>query len=282
MYVNMHVDTQDFARVNVQFHSMVIAVTSKTGDLEYEMSCKTNFGGAGAELKVVPDKGVPFLPVGNIATQKLLTDLFDPKIPTSERKISRKRVNFLDKDNLDPRLQYDGKTVEDHSKGVYESWVGGGDAFCMHANDAFVNSGIEVDVKDAHNGCLDQGCTTKVVLGNEPNQYQTYFGPNMGMNREIIFRNISLGVKYCNFTIPNRGEDGVFYTDQYCKEVFDGPGKNRIRQVMKPSFTGVTINNAFGISDVHGNSYYETLGGPKPLFGFEQIAASVGINISNK
>jgi hypothetical protein len=234
----------------------------------------------------VPGTGVPLLPVGNPATQKLLTDLFDPKVPTLERKISRKRVNLLNKDNLDPRLHYEGETVEDHMRGVYEGWVGGGDAFCMHAADAYVLNGIEVDVKDAHNGCFDQGCTTKVVLGSEPNPYQKYFMPNKGMNREIIFRNISLGASHCTFKIPNRGQDGVFYTDQYCKEVYDGPGKNRVRQVMKPSFTGVTISDSFGISDVHGNSYYETVPSigerKKPLLGFEQVAASVGINVSDK
>jgi hypothetical protein len=291
IYVNMHVDTQDFARVNVQNHTMVIAITSKTGDLEFEMSCKANFGGSGADFKVTPDTGVPFLPVGNPATQKLLTDLYDPKLRYFERKINRKRINLLNKENPDPLLRYEGKTVEDRSRGVYEGWFGGGEAFCMHAADAFVTNGIEVDVKDSHNGCHDQGCTTKVVLGSEPNQYTKYFMPNKGMNREITFRNISIGASYCTFKIPSRAQDGVFYTDQYCKEVYDGPGKNRVRQVMKPSFTGVTISDSFAVSDVHGHSYYEISrpGGvdqkedeKKGLFGFQQVAASVGINVSDK
>jgi hypothetical protein len=290
MYVNLHAETKDISRVNVEFHTMVIAVTSKAGDLEYEMSCKTSFGGAGADFKSQPETGVPFLPMGNAASQKRLADMYDPEISYYDRKISRKRINLLNKDNPDTRLRYE--MVNNRNHGVYEGWLGaGGDAFCMNATEAYQTNGIDFDIKDAHTGCHDQACTSKVVLGSDPDEYRTIFRPNLGSNREIVFFGIVIGPNQCKFDLPTRISSGIFYTDQYCKEVFDGPGKNRVRQIMKPTFTGVNLNDAFAISDVHGHSYYEISrpGGPddfenekEGLEGFNQYEASLGINVSDK
>jgi hypothetical protein len=282
MYVNIHANTKQMSRVNEPTHTMVVAITSTTGDLEYEMSCKAFFGGSEADYRVYPQEGVPYLPIGTPETQKLITDMY-PNGRNSVEKMARKRINLYNENHPDERLMYE---EPNRRVGRYEGWNGGGgDEICMTPGNPSSANGISIDIKDPHTGCVDQACTEKVVLGL-PNTPAIY--PNLGMNRDITFEDITFGPNECNFDIPSRGADGVFYTDQFCRTVLDGPGKNSVRQIIKPSFTSVTINDNFAISDVHGREYYQ-VGRPggvrdfestiKGLRGFRQYEGAIGIGV---
>lgn len=288
VYVNIHAETKKLSRVNVQFHTMVIAITDqKSGNLLYEMSCKADFGGSGADYAEGsrPKDGPDMLPMGNAATQKLLEETYLSSDRYFDRKIVKKRINLYNPGNLDPRLRYE---KGDKGRGVYEGWTGGGEQFCMNSSQKYRSDGIEIDIKNAHTGCVDQDCTREIILGNAPDKYRSYFFPNLGTNREIIFRGTSIGPEHCQFKLPKVGADGIFYTDQYCQKTCDGPGPNCVRQIMKPEFKGFSANDAYSISDVHGHNMYEVSrpGGPddfenevEGLHGYEQYEGALGIDL---
>jgi hypothetical protein len=154
MYLNIHSNTKFMGRINTQNHTVVIAILDKSGDLKFEMSCKCNFGGSAADYAVYPKEGVPFLPMGDAATQKLIVDTFSVE-RYMDRKVMKKRINLYNPPNLDPKLRYE---KGDAGRGVYEGWIGGGDQYCMKAGEPYQNNGIEVDIKNAHTGCRDQSC----------------------------------------------------------------------------------------------------------------------------
>jgi hypothetical protein len=290
---NLHAGTRDFSRIEIEHHSVVVAVTDKTtGKNLFEMSCKASSGGAAAdyEEKSRPKEGPPVLPMGSAATQKLITDVYAVE-NYFERVDRRKRINLYDPDNLDPRLRYEGDTEEEHARGVYERWgmrlLG---EICMNASEPYVQAGPVVDIKNSHNGCKDVACKTKVILGSPPDKYRDYFSPNLGFNRELVLRGISVGPQYCDHALPEPNADGyhVFYTDPYCGKLCDGPGKNCVMQKIHSSFKGLTVNQHYEVSDMHGHNTYE-IAHPDGIDAFEsekgglngvrQVEGALGINV---
>lgn len=258
----LHSDTTDFSRISKEHHTVIMAVTEKaTGKLMFEMSAKSSSGGAGAEYDPDsrPEEGVQMVPMGTEANKQRLIDMYAPE-RYSDRVRFFKRCNLFNPPNLRPDLRYEGDNEEDHTRGVYEAWTMHMlSEMCMNTTEPYRSAGPVVDIKNSHNGCRDTDCTEKIILGDSPRSYRDYFLPNVGNNRELILRQTAIGPQYCKHTLPEPNADGyyVFYTDQYAKELCDGPGENCIMQRIHSSFEGVTVNNRWETSDVHGHFMYE-------------------------
>lgn len=258
----LHSDTSDFERISKEFHTVVLAVTEKsTGKLMFEMSGKASSGGAGAryESKFRPKEGVQMVPLGTAENKKRMIDMYSPE-RYRDREVCFKRINLYNPPNLRPDLDYEGDTEAEHSRGIYEAWTMRMlSEFCMNTTEPFRAAGPKVDIKNSHNGCRDEDCRQKIVLGRSPNQYRDYFTPNMGNNREVVFRATSIGPQYCKHPLPEPNAEGyhVFYTDQYANELCDGPGVNCIMQRIHSSFEGVSLNDRYETTDVHGHNMYE-------------------------
>jgi hypothetical protein len=289
--VNLHSNTQDFARMNVDVHSMVVAVTDKTtGKLMSEMSCKSSSGGAGADYKdsarppIGPGNEPPTLPMGNAASKQRLIDMY---AAGANRVNVRKRVNLYNPDDLDPRLRYEGdapgRTDLDNARGVYERWfMHAQGQYCMKSQDPADAGGPLVDIKNAQNGCKDVDCTQKIVLGGLTHRQKDGFVPNMGHDREINMIGLSIGAEHCDLELPEPNADGyrVWYTDPTCTQLCDGPGRTCVMQRMHTSFHGVSIDGKFATSDAHGHNIYFVEGDDADFFGnIAQVEGALGIQV---
>lgn len=231
--------------------------------------------------------------MGNRTSQELVEDMYMVPERYYDRKIVKKRINLYNPNNLDPRLRYEGKNEEDHARGVYEAWdmemLGG---ICMNASKPYRNAGIEVDIKNTHTGCKDVECEEKIVLGRLPGKYRDYFVPNMGNNRQVRMRGISVGPQYCDYQLPEAGSDGYmkFYTNSYCTEICSGPSSDCVMQKIHKSFTGLTMDGHYEVTDVHGHNTYEFKHAiddfddeneVKGLRGIRQVEGALGINVED-
>lgn len=268
IYVNIHADLTTLRRVNTQFHTMVIAVTDRTtGELMYEMSCKADFGGSMQEYEAgMAPPGEVVFPLGNRYTQQLAEDTFAPRRP--DRIVRSKRINYIRPHDLEPGLRYKKKP----EMGIYEEWIGGGNQYCTRFGYPFRRDGITFDFKDSITACRNPFCSATYFLNVPSNEPGKKAKPRLGANRELIFTDMTIGDEHCPFDLPPRGEDGVFYTDQFCTEVFDGPGPNRVKQIYKPTFSGLHVDGSYGVSDVHGRYPYMHRGFENPLGGLRGVS----------
>lgn len=286
VYFNVHAESNLLSRVDTQFHTMVIAITDKSsGNLLFEMSCKADFGGSAAEYAPgqKPQSGPRMLPLGNEESRQLIMDMYNKPSSYFDRKMRFKRLNVYSPGHLDYRLEYE---PDDVSRGIYEQWVGGGGQYCMESSEKYMTDGIQVDIKDSNTACKTEQCHDQTILGRGPTSYRDYFFPNLGCNRGIVFRHVTISRNNCKVPPPKVGADGVYYTDQYCSKLCDGPGPNCVRQVMKPEFDKVTLHGSYAITDVHGHNVYQIglPGGPddfeneiRGLRGFQQYEGALGI-----
>ncbi len=97
-------------------------------------------------------------------------------------------------------------------------------------------------------------------MGVRSDDGSTMIRPNLGTNRRLIFRDLSIGPEHCMLELPTPGLDGymTFYTDPTCTELCSGPSANCIKQTIHNSFTGFNISGVFDVSDVHGVNVYQS------------------------
>lgn len=268
MYFNVHAETSSVRRINEPFHSVVIAATDKkSGELQMELSCKGNFGFSFTPLKkeyIPAFPAAPALGLGEKNTE-LMDEAFDKQWTLSKKRIN-KRINVVNVDKLDKRLIYEtdvcngcDQTDAVRMMGRYETWRSAGPQLCMTGSEKGLAEGLTIDIKDPGTACRSAGkCSSQddlVELGVEADERITIFQTGLGIIRDIIFEKTTIGEDECGVEIPKRGDDYVFYTDPYCKEIVDGPGENAVRQVMKPGFKA-SLDGGFGVNDPWARGTY--------------------------
>lgn len=194
-YINVHATTSDIARVCVQFHTVVVAVTDlNSGELLAELSYKGDFGGVVANRKGENDT-VPFIRPANCLDQ----------VPEDTGIKPVKRIRVANESSID--------------NGDYERWFGG--ITRELGMDFKGDFGFEVDIRNPGTSCNTFACT-----GDHVNNSQ-------GDRRTIRLREIRIkhdafkdsdgdGVFYTNpyGTAPaNEGEEGA--VRQYIKPGLD-------------------------------------------------------------
>lgn len=221
-YINLHAQTSLPARIDQQFHSMVVSATDKeSGELMMEIQCKADYGFTMAEVKEECREPFPAVDFKTMSpmNQELAEKAYDVN-SYYDRRIRRKRVNVLNTDDIDKCIinELDAcnecpQNNETLMRGRYETWTSPGPQMCMNSSQPYQFEGIIIDIKDAGTACLvEDTCLDHdlVQLGRPPNEYLKAFNPNLGLHRDIQFREVTLGEDVCGFDIPERGSDYVF------------------------------------------------------------------------
>jgi hypothetical protein len=89
-------------RFNEEIHTIAVAIMSKTGDHEYDISREASFGCLVAEYNNFPLSGISFFPVDAVS-EILVTDKC-PNGRISNQKLSCKCVNVFNRMRPDWRL----------------------------------------------------------------------------------------------------------------------------------------------------------------------------------
>lgn len=291
--VNLHSNTKDFSRMNVDLHTMVVAVTDKTsGKLLSEISCKSSSGGAsadyyGAGKPHVSSDEPKTLPMGDSASKQRIIDMWAMK---SDRQRVMKRINLFDPNNKNPKLRFEGgqNDANANMRGVYEGWfMRGLGPYCMSASEQITQVGPAVDIKNTHNGCMDEACTKKIIFGLvNSNTYPGIDGfyPNFGNDRFIEMKGLRIAPDLCELDLPEPNADGyrVFYTNPTCDELCEGPGPKCIMQRVHNSFDGVSTDGIYVTNDAHGHFTYVLAGANGELDshdGIAQVEGALGIDV---
>lgn len=283
--VNLHAATNDFDRLQVDLHTMVVAVTDRaSGKLLSEMSCKSSSGGTAAEYNAQSrppnDSDEPSMkPMGDAASQQRTKDMW---ADGEKRDMVIKRANLFNPNRMDPELLYEGGDMIAHYLGRYEGWfMRALGPYCMSSTNHADSVGPVVDIKNPQNGCMNPGCTDKIILGLKDNiayPGENGFFPNLGNNRRIFMRGLRIAPDLCDLDLPEPNADGymVFYTNPTCDALCDGPGPNCVMQRMHSSFDGVSLDETYATNDAHGHFPYEPEGPRGVITGLQGIAQVEG------
>lgn len=130
--------------------------------------------------------------------------------------------------------------------------------YCAKTDSPRNMAGPLIDIKDAHNGCRNIKCDRETVLGQVG--LDGGFVPNKGLERFVVLLGLTISPEHCMHDLPEPNADGyiIFYTNNVCEELCDGPGKDCMRQVIHKSFTGLRANGGrYVTSDVYGHHTYK-------------------------
>jgi hypothetical protein len=163
-------------------------------------------------------------------------------------------INGLNRSELAP--EYDYREGDTFAIGRYEQWS----TTFVCATDR-ERSMFRIDFRDP--GTAIKSATSKesdplTFLGRFADGDKTKIAyPNLSINRLLEVRKFEVSSALCpkgaNLVA---GDNGVFYTDRYGKEVFGEPASNRMRQYIEPGFS-VTFDGNFALSDDRVNGLYE-------------------------
>lgn len=264
-YTSLHAHVSSSRRFDTRFHSAVVAISNKEGDLMAELSCKSDMGFAGArgaEEGVVP-----------------LTDA-DAALNAQQRKeraTKFRRFNVIYPEALDKRFMY--REGDDLLHGEYEGWEGFGSELCADS-DYDRHIGMTVDIKDsatAKQKAEDTAEDEPTILGRTKDGK---LHPQKGLNRElmVLSNNFTISDKFCKFNLPDvsggRNADGIFYTDPYCKKLLPGPGPAAVRQKIASGFE-FTISGRYILNNIWDGSYRLRENKDEPAARFQNIDGSI-------
>lgn len=221
VYWSIHAHTSSVRRVSVRLHTVTIAVTNvRTKELLVELTHKGFFGFLAAR---VPSGFLALSPVEQRIREAVESDNWGR---------NKRSVNVIDINNLNPAYLY--RTPESAIlRGQYEDWTTG--PICTgRGRDGM----ITVDFTNPSTGIKSAARRgDKVLLGGN---IGSKFIRNDGSSRILILSNFVLSADNCVFKLANikggRSVNGVFYTNPAGDVIEDGPGRDRVRQFMKPGF----------------------------------------------
>lgn len=210
MYFSSHMQTSSLRRVNVSLHTVTVAIADiKTGELLAEVTSKSDFGFLGVRL--MKDRAtVPVTPkdaaieAANLA-MKPVKKFF--------------RVINIINENENERDAELLQRPKDVLRGTYEDWVS--KPLCLSAV-------LRFTIRNPMLGVQTRAAVKELRLGEE--KYGTFYR-NTGISRDVKAKKLDIGAQNCGFGAGFKG--GVFYTDTAGKELFDGPGKGRVKQYIK-------------------------------------------------
>lgn len=228
--IMFHAQTSSLRRVDETRHTILFVVTdAKTNRIQAEITHKGYFGFLGVRKAGKPGFFMAL-------TEK------DRKIEKETFKSPRHRsINVLNKNKLDKRFLYR------HPKhtlmlGVYEDWTTG--PICAPSNRQGI---LRMDITKSATGIPTMARKKeKVLLG----EFESgVFYRSTGVARLMLANNFLVGRDYCyeKFDkLPRRS--GYFYTNAWGTKLMSGPGRDAIRQYVRPGFS-MRLNGEFKALD---------------------------------
>lgn len=211
VYFNIHVTQSSLRRVGVRFHTInFVVVDRRSKELLMELHQKGDFG-----FESVLLKNGKFAPIN--ADEQAIKD----EQERNDEPENFRSVVVLDPKNPDPDFQF----RRPNPIGQYETWQ----TLPMCAQPKNRLQLFETQFKLPIKGILAVDKTsTPTLLGRELNG-KLY--RSTGLNRSLRGSKMTFAQRLC----PDNAS-GEFYTDVYGKQVLSGPGKNAVRQFIKPGF----------------------------------------------
>lgn len=224
LYYGFHGQLSAARRFTARFHSVIFAVVdANTKELVMELGHKGDFGFLATRK----------LPTGHISVNEEDAGIKAELRLTKNR--SKRIVNVINPENLNPNYKYNKNLL----RGRYEQWL----LRPMCANPS-MRKELVVDFKTPHTALKEPDTTEVTILGKSTKGVITK--PSDSINRDFVTRGMEIGDSFCGFTIPANGE---FFTDKLGTTQRPGPGKDSIRQFIKPGFS-LKIVGRFMASDI--------------------------------
>lgn len=241
IYFSLHAVQSGLRRTTVQFHTINLVVKDRrTKETYLDISHKGDFGFQAVQLK-----NGGFMPI-NKKEEKIMKDQEE-----KEQAMNFRSVNVIDVNKLDNRFKF-RKTV---LIGEYEFW----NTMPICTEPKNLRKLLEVQFKLVNTGIKSlKSPNTIVRLGR---MIGKKFYKSTGLNRSISASELKIGARYC----PGKAS-GVFYTDAAGKTVLKGPGRNAVRQFVKPGFSMVldgrfeTVDNWVGLHLEGGRGFFVDMG----------------------
>lgn len=251
LYVSLHAQTSSARRIRERFHTVSMAFKDRSsGELLMELTAKTDFGflaGKGAKGGILPVTKEGY----KLAAEQEATGY----------KQAFRSVNIINTAQKDPKFRYNGEVL---LKGLYEVWK---TDFMCTISKRFEK--FAVDILNPSTGIRDAKSGNLVWLGLGADEE---FSIRNGLKRTIVFGDVKFGAKHCGFGPSFKG--GYFFTDVYGKELRNGPGRDTVRQYIKPGFE-TQIAEKFGPSERWMLLYKE-----RTLRSFESIGYGINPKIN--
>lgn len=218
VYYQLHAQTSNIARIRVRQHTITLAIVhTRTKELMVDITHKADFGYNSVRLR-----GRNYQPL----TRE------DVAIAANETgPLNFRSINVLNMANPNPEF----KNRKPVPIGTYEIWQTR--PICTVS---VGRGGVQVVFRQPATGIKTPDSLTKVNLGRK---YNNRFFKSTGLNRHIRMAGLQVSSKHCP-----EGAAGKFYTNPSATTVLEGPGRNAIRQYVKPEFS-VTIDGRFEAVD---------------------------------
>lgn len=240
LYHTMHAHLSRVSRFHTRFHTTTYAVTNAAGELQADMSCKTDFGPAlvrGKELIRRLGRRIRLGPE-------------DEKIPESDEDLLEAthgasrlfNVVMNPPGEQDPRVDLH---EEDPLRSRYEQW-----SFnppCSRRSESTRRALIKADIRDPQTG--------KQTVDGDASETMFEFEGRNGLSRDFQTQATVMADEECVFENGNLDDfrssgSPYFYTDPFCRELKEGPCDTCVKQMMVEGFRLEISEDIAGPNDV--------------------------------
>lgn len=209
----IHVQTSQLRRVTTRWHSIQVVIQDdSTKEIVAEVTHKGDFG-----FLSVRGKGNTFIPISEEDRRLSVETWKAPK---------RRSINVIKQGVFDPRYQYRNPR-HSYMMGAYEDWT-----TVPLCGAAGRDGNVRVDITKSATGIPSiHEQDEKVFLGEE---LSGVFYRQAGQARTLLTPKFKFSFSDCERVLGTLPSNGVFYTDAKGLKLVDGPGKDAIRQYVKP------------------------------------------------
>ena len=137
-------------------------------------------------------------------------------------------------------------------------------------------NGIPCSSQDALTACPTRECPVNsrlTPLAQVVDPSQGVFTPNRAVRRDVLFDSVTVGRDRCVLDGLAGVRGKVFYTNAKCTELRSGPGRDAVRQVLKPGWTGFLGGKYGSVESWYG--MYQQVAENDEDGGFENIEQSL-------
>lgn len=246
-YISVHAQTSSLRRSQVRHHTVTIVIRNRaTRQIVLDISVKADFGFLAARQAGDNNRFIAMTAEG--------VEMFREQMKRVPFLREFRSMNFINRDQLDERLLYENPIL----RGTYEEWI------CNLLCTGSPRRGeLTFDVQDPITAAKDASGTEKVNLGRNTHMG---FRRHVGVQRTVRARDLRVSLNNCRKTLGAEFAGGVFYTDAYGLELRDGPGRNNVRQFIRPGFSAA-LSGKFqpagpwlGLHTADVNVHFEDLG----------------------
>ena len=236
--ITVHMHMSKARRFHARHHTVHYAVLRthleyERQEIELEMSFKSDFGPALAHYAA----GTP---VPMTVKQAAIKRELDGANRRASRVFNVINIDSHFPNSLDKRFRIKGdisKGPKGILNGFYEIWR---TTFPSCTAPKTKNMGaFTMDVRDP-------STAARFAAGTTDSNIQVMNGAAVLRPIKVKHADITMALQHCfrniREAVNNRGNGGSFFTDPFFSEVVHGPGKNHVRQFIKPGFRAVTFH----------------------------------------